>query len=176
MKAAERNDDAGEWIQRIPFQEWYSVQDVSIILSVGSTQVYGYLSLGSLVGYLVDGKKRIKHEDLVEYIIHRHEMEQPRDAIGTIERIVPVQRTHRAPREPAVVQAISRQTLAKAVATPQEEIPVGGLDLDVLDLHEDEVVESVSKPPGFSRPGITPGLDDNRDHLEPLPGLAGEMG
>jgi hypothetical protein len=141
-----------EWVQVIPAKEWYPVQEASIILKMGTTQIYDTIKRGTMDAYEVNSVTHIKHEDLIEYIERRHQGYLPAPAGETqITKILPTRATRRAQRTAKAAQPEPGQlpehppqpAVAAAIVRPgvhipmQEEEPTDGLNLDALDLGED---------------------------------------
>lgn len=138
----------GEWVQTIPQKEWYSAQDVAVILNIGTTQVYGSVNRATLQGYKVDGVVRIRHEDLVAYIERRETTGTAGEGTVVVERITATRPRFTGPQPvPStgpgrVTAAIGRPALVSLDLTELEEVDEGdlpgGLDLDELDLEDSE--------------------------------------
>lgn len=139
MRAATFNENEGYWEKKLPRQDFYSIQEASEILGMGTTQIYSCINRGSMGGFMVDGKKRISHEDLMAYIEKRYAMEDPSpSADPVIQRIVPKPRPVKEVPEATVVRSISRPVVESGIGSMVPEIPTGGLDLDAMELDEGE--------------------------------------
>lgn len=71
MRAATFDEQEQVWTQTVAYKEWYSVREVCVLLQTGGPSVYGAIRRGTLKAYKVNGFTRVKHEDLVAYIIRR---------------------------------------------------------------------------------------------------------
>lgn len=89
MKAALLNEEQGQWEQTIPVKEWYTVQDVCVIMNVGGPSVYGAIKRGTLKAYRVSGVVHVKHEDLIAYLARRSAAPSFDPSALVIEEIVP---------------------------------------------------------------------------------------
>lgn len=125
MNPGTYDEEAKHWVCTVPGQEWYSVQDVSIILGIGGPSVYNAIQRGSLVAYKVGGSTKVKHEDLQAYISRRGQTQQTQRTADTlIERIVPeVQETRKA-------EQIAREAAAEGGGS------VGKIKLSLFDKPE----------------------------------------
>lgn len=150
MRPATFDNDNNQWVQIIPQREYYSIQDASHILDMGTTQIYGSIKRGTIVAYKVDGVVRIKHDDMIEYINKRGAVSSPR---GIIELIVPLP-TSRAPT------AGAQQDLT---TLPAQVAPVGGLNLDDLDLGAPEPSELNDPADPDGAPSVSPDLITSLD-------------
>lgn len=131
------------WIQRIPVKEWYTVQETSLILAMGTTQIYSSINREAMIGHRVNGTTMVKHDNLVAYIgKRRQEGVTVKQGEYTIERIWATPRANsQESASPVTQQVVVRRA-------PEEigEVPVvvqaevvgteGGLDLDSMDLDE----------------------------------------
>jgi len=156
MRAAKlvRDDEENPtvWLQEVPVKEWYPVQEASIILMMGTTQIYDTIKRGTMDAYEVNSVTHIKHADLVKYIERRQQGYQPTPTgEPQIVKILPTRAARAAKRaaspkpgqldppspRPAVTAAIVRP--GSQVHIPMEPSePTDGLNLDDLDLGEEE--------------------------------------
>jgi hypothetical protein len=90
MRAAELDEQQGCWIQDVPIKDYYSVQECSIILDVGSPSVYSAIKRGTMKGVRVNGVTHVRHSDLIAYI-NKRGTGRPRTnlADAVIEEITP---------------------------------------------------------------------------------------
>lgn len=144
-------NDAGEpteWRQAIPAKEWYTVQETSIILLMGTTQVYDCIKRGTMPAYEVNSVTHVKHNDLVDYIDRRQRgaPSVPSSGEAHIVRIVPSGGNAEVSAQAAqAVQALTKPGSKPAAAKPAKPAkhiplesaePTDGLNLDDLDLGE----------------------------------------
>ena len=71
MRAAELNEQEQKWVQSVPVKEFYTVQDVCVILNVGGASVYGAIKRGTVAGVRVGGVVHIRHAALEAYLQRR---------------------------------------------------------------------------------------------------------
>lgn len=79
MKAAVLNEkhtdtegnSAPRWEQFVPVKEYYTIQDVCIILRVGGPQVYNAIKRGTLAGVYINQVKHVRHTALMDYLARR---------------------------------------------------------------------------------------------------------
>ena len=79
MKAAKLNENhtdadgqsAPRWEQYVPVKEYYTVQDVGVILRVGGPQVYNAIKRGTLKGVFINNVKHVRHTAILDYLARR---------------------------------------------------------------------------------------------------------
>ena len=71
MRAAKLCEEDGCWVQDVPIKDYYSVQECSIILDVGSPSIYSAIKRGTMKGVRVNGVTHVRHADLIAYINKR---------------------------------------------------------------------------------------------------------
>jgi hypothetical protein len=79
------------WIQKVPLKEFYNVQDLVVILDVGSPSIYETIRSGNIPAFRVDGVLCVRHDDLLAYIRRRGMSVQP-DREIVVEKFVPPSR------------------------------------------------------------------------------------
>jgi len=96
MRPAIFSDEDQQWVQVVPHKEYYTVQDISVILNVGGPSVYGAIKRGTLKGVRVNGKVHATHDALVAYIQKRIATQVSFSESGlVIEDIVPTEEAGR---------------------------------------------------------------------------------
>lgn len=71
MRVAILNEERQVWEQNIPMKEWYTIQDVCVILDVGGPSAYGAIKRGTMKGHRVNGVVHVSHANLLAYISRR---------------------------------------------------------------------------------------------------------
>lgn len=79
MKAAKLNEKhvdadgqpAPRWEQFVHVKEYYTIQDVCVILRVGGPQVYNAIKRGTLAGVYINTVKHVRHSALLDYLARR---------------------------------------------------------------------------------------------------------
>jgi excisionase family DNA binding protein len=89
MRAAILNEAQGQWEQTVPAKDWYTVQDVCVIMDVGGPSVYGAIKRGTLKAWRVQGVVHVKHEDLLAYLARRSAAPSFDPSALVIEEIIP---------------------------------------------------------------------------------------
>jgi hypothetical protein len=71
MRAAQLDAKNGRWVQTVPQKEYYTVQECSVILDVGSPSVYSAIKRGTMKGVRINGVTHVAHDALIAYINRR---------------------------------------------------------------------------------------------------------
>ena len=118
MKAAQLNQEGTAWIQEIPVKEWYTIQDVCVILNAGGPSIYGAIKRGTMKGHRVNGVNHVKHENLLAYMARRAATPTFDPSQLDIQEILP---------------EVSADKAAGAMAGPNTSVPTEEVNLDFLD-------------------------------------------
>jgi excisionase family DNA binding protein len=71
MKAAILDTANQVWIQKSPAKQYYTVLEVSHLLTMGTPQVYAAIRSGKIEGVMLGNLTAISHEALLAYIERR---------------------------------------------------------------------------------------------------------
>lgn len=79
------------WIMEVPFDEVYTVMEVTRILGQAPTMVYSYIYRGKIQGYKIDGVMHIRHSDLVAFVKRFKTLRRSLNAPIPLRKVAPTQ-------------------------------------------------------------------------------------
>lgn len=127
MRSATLDKENKQWVQTVSVQEYYTVQECSIILDVGSPSVYSAIKRGSVKGVRINGVTHVSHNALIEYIDRRGGGRQSIDITeAVIEEINPEKDAER--RAVDMVDAVESETSEPEESEPEKKSPLDFLD------------------------------------------------